>query len=233
MGTMNRTLTASLVAELRAMIIDGTVAPGDKLPSESELIARHGVSRTVVREAIARLQAEGLVQSRRGAGSFALVPPAPDAAGIRPVRTLEDRRALLEFRLGVEPQAAALAALRRSPAHLAAIGGALAGFAASMANPAEAMRYDFEFHQAVAQASGNAYYAEALARLGPTMIAMPRARLGEGSPAYREDLFAQSVHEHAGIRDAIADADPEGAAAAMRAHLSASRRRLAGGAGQG
>ncbi|MFD1214798.1 winged helix-turn-helix domain-containing protein, partial [Arthrobacter sp. GCM10027362] len=78
---MTRNLTATLVDELRARIVDGSLAPGEKLPSENTLIAEHGVSRTVVREAITRLQAEGLVHTRRGAGSFVLIPPAAAEGG--------------------------------------------------------------------------------------------------------------------------------------------------------
>ena len=107
---MSRNLTSALVDDLRARIVDGRISPGERLPSESTLIAEHGVSRTVVREAVARLQAEGLVHTRRGSGSFVLTPPAAPGGTSRPVRTLQDRRRLLAFRPGVESEAAALAA---------------------------------------------------------------------------------------------------------------------------
>src|SRR5215210_4137016 len=100
---MSRNLTADLAADLRTRIVDGAIQPGDKLPSENTLIDEFGVSRTVVRSALTRLQAEGLVETERGRGSFALTPPPADPTagpGSRPVATLEDRLQLLEFRTG-------------------------------------------------------------------------------------------------------------------------------------
>ena len=74
---MSRNLTADLATDLRRRIVDGVIQPGAKLPSENALISEFGVSRTVVRSALTRLQAEGLVETERGRGSFALTPP-PD-----------------------------------------------------------------------------------------------------------------------------------------------------------
>ncbi|NUS35743.1 MAG: GntR family transcriptional regulator, partial [Pseudarthrobacter sp.] len=108
---MSRNLTADLAADLRNRIVDGVIQPGEKLPSENTLISDFGVSRTVVRAALTRLQAEGLVETERGRGSFALTPPAEGlqaAPGARPVATTEDRLHLLAFRMGVETEAAAL-----------------------------------------------------------------------------------------------------------------------------
>ena len=73
---MSRNLTADLASDLRRRIVDGVLAPGAKLPSENTLISEFGVSRTVVRSALTRLQAEGLVETERGRGSFALTPPS-------------------------------------------------------------------------------------------------------------------------------------------------------------
>ena len=112
---MSRNLTADLAADLRNRIVDGVIQPGEKLPSENTLISEFGVSRTVVRAALTRLQAEGLVETERGRGSFALTPPA-DGPPARRERgrwpAMEDRLHLLDFRIGVETEAAALAAAR-------------------------------------------------------------------------------------------------------------------------
>ncbi|MFI7481804.1 FadR/GntR family transcriptional regulator [Kocuria sp. M1R5S2] len=127
---MSHNLTTALVEDLRARIVSGHIAPGERLPSGSTLIAEHGVSRTVVREAVARLQAEGLVHPRRGSGSYALTPPASPPGTGRPARTLQDRRALLGFRTGVESEATALAALAataRADHHLVRMEDALPG----------------------------------------------------------------------------------------------------------
>jgi GntR family transcriptional regulator, transcriptional repressor for pyruvate dehydrogenase complex len=227
--------TADLVAELRRRIVDGEIAAGEKLPSENELIAAHGVSRTVVREAIAHLQATGLVRTRRGAGSFALTPPAAPGAGwpVRPVRTVADRRSLLELRTGIEPEAAALAAGRRSEADLAAMADALARFDDSAAAPASALEHDFAFHRAVAEAAGNPFVLDLIDALGPAMITMPRHRLEPAGAPLGDDGDGSSRggvvgHEHAAVLAAISSRDPLAASAAMRTHLAGSRRRLDG-----
>lgn len=226
---MSRNLTADLAADLRNRIVDGVIQPGEKLPSENTLISDFGVSRTVVRAALTRLQAEGLVETERGRGSFALTPPVdgpPAVPGGRPVATTEDRLHLLAFRMGVETEAAALAARNHTDRQLRAVTAALDAFSESTGHPAHAMKSDFEFHRAVAAASGNPFYSDCLASLGQTMIAMPRTRLMTGVEHYARDHFDQVVLEHKAIRDAIADGDGATAAAAMRTHLANSRRRF-------
>jgi GntR family transcriptional repressor for pyruvate dehydrogenase complex len=224
---MSRNLTADLAADLRTRIVDGDIQPGGKLPSENTLINEFGVSRTVVRAALTRLQAEGLVQTERGRGSFALTPPPgnPGPAG-RAVTSLEDRLHLLDFRIGVEAEAAALAARNRTDRQLGTLLKTLKDFTASAAHPAHAMKSDYEFHLAVAAASGNPFYADCLTSLGQTMIAMPRTRLMAGSEQLEPESFEHVVHEHESIYAAIADGDPSSSSAAMRSHLANSRRRL-------
>jgi GntR family transcriptional repressor for pyruvate dehydrogenase complex len=227
---MSRNLTTDLAADLRNRIVDGVIQPGDKLPSENTLISEFSVSRTVVRAALTRLQAEGLVETERGRGSFALTPPPEGpTAGTRPVVSIEDRLHLLEFRMGVEAEAAALAARNRTHRQLKALQKALEDFTASVENPAHAMKSDYEFHRAVASASGNPFYSDCLASLGQTMIAMPPTRLMTGVEHYARDHFDLVVHEHGSIYAAIAESDGASAAAAMRSHLANSRRRLRAG----
>ena len=226
---MSRNLTTDLAADLRNRIVDGDIQPGEKLPSENTLISEYGVSRTVVRSALTRLQAEGLVETDRGRGSFALTPPddsPAQAPGTRPVSSTEDRLNMLDFRIGVETEAAALAAGNRTDRQLKAIHGALEQFKASSGHPAHSMKADFEFHRAIAAASGNPFYTDCVAALGQTMITMPRPRLVSREEPESPERFAQVVHEHTSVYEAIAEADPAAAAAAMRLHLSNSRRRF-------
>ena len=225
---MATTLSGTLVESLRTRIVGGDIAPGEKLPSEPRLAAEHQVSRTVVREAIARLNLEGLVHTRRGSGSYALTPPADGADGDPPLaRSLDDRLALVEYRLALEAEAAALAATRRTPAQLAALADRLDALASSDGHPATAMQHDFAFHRLVAEAAANRFLLEALDRLGPQMIAMPRGRLDRHEGDQPDaDRFAAVVQEHQAVLAALESQDPLAAAAAMRVHLAGSRRRL-------
>lgn len=227
---MSRNLTADLAADLRNRIVDGVIQPGEKLPSENTLISEFGVSRTVVRSALTHLQAEGLVETERGRGSFALTPPADGpspAPGSRAVSSMEDRLQMLDFRVGVETEAAALAARNHTERQLKAMHGALEQFIASSGHPAHSMKADFEFHRAIAAATGNPFYTDCISALGQTMITMPRPRLVASDHQDSPERFAQVVHEHSSIYAAIAEGDQVAAAAAMRLHLSNSRRRFA------
>lgn len=223
---MTRSRTTALADHLRAQIADGVLPTGQKLPSEAQLIAEHGVSRTVVREALGRLQAEGLIHTRRGAGSYALTPPSETTTpATRPVRTPEERLQLIEFRLAVETEGAALAAERRNEAQLAALRTELESFSAAERNPAQAMRHDFRFHRLLAEASGNPFLLDAVDGLGSAMITMPRTRItgssesdgdaakrdasppGIAAPAHKGKRHKEGEHatgrpEHTGTEDA-------------------------------
>lgn len=246
---MTPSRTDALADRLRTQIAEGAVPPGHKLPSEAQLIAEHEVSRTVVREALGRLQAEGLIHTRRGAGSYALAPPAATTTpAVRPVRTVEDRLRLIEFRVAVETEAAALAAARRSTAQLTSLENKLEAFSSAEGNPAQAMQHDFRFHRLLAEAAGNPYLLDAVEGLGSTMITMPRTRIAgssgtqtgnraeNGSSAANRSgappssagssSHQQAAQEHGQILAAVATQDPQAAAAAMRTHLTASRSRL-------
>lgn len=223
---MKPNLTVSLVEHLREQISSGSIAPGDKLPSENSLIAEHSVSRTVVREALTRLQVEGLVHTRRGAGSFALTPPAPETgAQARVPRTLAERRQLLEFRIGLESEAAAAAAVAGNADTLPALDAALAAFRKAGTNASRSMSCDFEFHATVAASSQNPYFLDAVRHLGPAMIAMPRQRL-DSTESVLLPRLEQVAEEHLAIRNAIASGNAMAAAAAMRVHLANSLHRL-------
>lgn len=221
-------LTEGVVAQLRARIVDGGLTPGEKLPSESELMEEFSVSRTVVREALSRLQAAGLVETYRGRGTFVLTIPSDEAFSVEAssVRTLAERLELLDFRLAFEVEAASLAAARRSPDELRELSQALDVFRASRAKPSGAVDADFQFHLKVAAAANNRYFVDLLTSLGPTIIAMPQTRLRAPEGPERDTHYDRVVAEHEAIYTAIEAGDSPGAAAAMRTHLSNSRHRL-------
>ena len=128
------TLTSQLVKALTERVRSGELKPGDRLPTEQELIEEFKVSRTVVREAISSLKAAGLVATQQGVGAFVLQAESspPFRLDNANLNLLKDVIAVLELRIGIESDAAALAAQRRTPAHLAAMRGALDRMAAAI-----------------------------------------------------------------------------------------------------
>ncbi len=226
-----RTLALELVDGLGERMRDGRLAAGDKLPSEAAIMAEFGVSRTVVREAISKLQASGLVDTRHGVGSFVIgpLPLLSEGGGFRiapeQVATLRDVVALLELRIGVETEAASLAAVRRRPADLAAMREALDAMASAVDAGGDAVAADFRFHLEVARATGNPHFADLMTTLGSMVI--PRARLTAGAPpdATQQAYLRRVQVEHESILDAIAAQDADAARAAMRTHLANSRER--------
>ena len=212
-------LTGRLAGTLRAAIAAGEFKTGDRLPSAAELTRQHGVSRTVVREAVAELRSEGLVESRKGAGIYvrrnALIPVSESR-----LATLPEVIDMLELRSAVEVEAAGLAARRGSPAQHAAIREALEAIRPEDSKDKGAAKLDLGFHKAIADATNNARFGRFLDTLG--LDAVPRSRLLEpgDEPHAMRDYMDQLNAEHIAICEAISQCDAEGARAAMRDHLS-------------
>lgn len=222
-----RTLAEEVVSGLTERIREGQIKPGDKLPTESEVMTSFGVSRTVVREALSRLQASGLVETRHGIGTFVLARPAETASPFRidlaTMGTAMDVLAMLEFRVSLEAEAAGLAATRRSDEQLAAMRRALDAMTRGATEGSDAVSADFDFHLSIARATGNRYFTDIMGHLGTMLI--PRSRLQVNSQERAQ--YLERVHiEHENIYDAIERHDPEAAKAAMRMHLTNSRERL-------
>ena len=222
-----RSLAHDVVDTLAGRIRDGSLAPGEKLPTEAAIMEEFGVSRTVVREAISRLQAASLVETRHGVGTF--VVGMGDAAAFRispdQLGTLQDVIAVLELRIAVETESAALAAMRRSEDNLRSLRGALAAFISAVEEGRDAVGPDFQFHLEIAKATQNQHFVDLMATLGGMMI--PRARLEPAVPLTPErQAYLRRVNaEHENIVEAIGRQDPEAARAAMRTHLANSRER--------
>ena len=222
-----RSLALAVVETLQTRIREGRLAPGAKLPTEGQVMDEFGVSRTVVREALSKLQASGLVATRHGIGTF-VVEPGEDAAfriDARQLDTLRDVIAVLELRMGVETEAAGLAAQRRSAANLDVMRAALDEFAQAVDEGRDAVAADVRFHGEIARATQNTHFANLLGTLGARII--PRARLDPAGIVddERRDYLRRVNAEHESIYDAIARADADSARAAMRTHLSNSRER--------
>ncbi len=219
--------TAQLAERLGRDIREGKVPAGARLPTEQELIARFQVSRTVVREAIASLRAEGLIVSRQGAGVFV----AGDAVS-RPFRIVSDElRSLtevenvLQLRLAVEVEAAAIAAERRSPADLRLLRGCLDQIDAAVAQGEAAVKEDLAFHCAIAAATGNPYFERFMQFLGPVIIPRQTIQLGLTTAAERRAYLGLVQGEHRRIYAAVRKGDRDEAQRCVRQHLEAARDR--------
>lgn len=220
-------LTQQVVDHLSKLIDSGTLAPGEKLPTESEIVQDQGVSRTVVREAISKLQAAGVVATRHGIGTFVLDNTNKSDFGIKAgsVTTIRDVLAMLELRISIETEAAALAAIRHTEDHLKEMRRALDSFRDHLDAAKPTVGPDFQFHLAIARATGNDYFWNILNHLGSSVIPRSRFPINESQPQAREYLVRIS-NEHEDTYDAVGRRDPEAARAALRNHLGNSRERM-------
>ena len=225
-----RGLAHALVDDLGDKIRNQQLRPGDKLPTESAIMQVYGVSRTVVREALSKLQAAGLVETHHGVGTFVLQPSQFRTAGMfrlegSDIATTVDVLAVLELRISLETETAGLAALRRSDEQLRGLREALDDFEANVAAGGDTVKPDQRFHLLIAEATGNPYFADIMGHLGAGLI--PRARVSAIRNHDRRGEYLVHVNrEHEEIYAAIARRDPDSARAAMRIHLTNSRERL-------
>jgi GntR family transcriptional repressor for pyruvate dehydrogenase complex len=220
-------LSRRLFDELAEQIKSGRLAPGERLPTEQALTRAAKVSRTVVREAVAALRAEGLVITRQGVGAFVSAEPQRAPFRIEPERlqSLADVLNVMELRLGVEIESAGLAAERASKSDVKAIGGALNSIEAAVTANASAVDEDLAFHRTIAQATGNPEFVRFLQFIGGHLI--PR-RTVSGLPdrmGGRRAYLALIQEEHRRIYDAISAGDAKAARDAMRRHLTRSLER--------
>jgi GntR family transcriptional repressor for pyruvate dehydrogenase complex len=230
-----QSLTSQVIDEVTGRIQSGQYKRGDQLPTEKGLIEEFGVSRTVVREAIANLKANGLVSTRQGIGAFVM------DESLRSFRIPEEKLAIaeelleaLEVRIAIESEAAALAAIRRTPEQLAAIEAACNAMDAALLRGEETVALDIAFHRSIAEATGNRHFLGLFNYLGEVL--MTRARLSVSGAQLSDtpydaktlDAFLRRISsDHRQIVDAIAAQDSDGARAALRRHLGGSRDRLA------
>lgn len=230
MQTMRRreTLTGQLTRTLAERIASGQYAVGTRLPSEAEMISEFGVSRTVVREAIANLRANGRVTTMQGVGAFVMQQDPAEGFQIDGAKlsAVQEMVAVLELRIALESEAAVLAAQRRTPEQLATMKAALGEMGEAIARGEDAVHADMRFHQSIAEAAGNPHFLKLFNYVGELLI--PRARLQavrlDNLPM--PDYLARVQREHEQICYAIERQDPEAARAALRMHLSESKARL-------
>jgi len=205
-------------------IKSGAYAPEERLPSEFDLAAEFQVSRPVIREALKRLRDQGLIYSRRGAGSFVRQTGLRQPLGFGPLQSIAGLQRCYEFRLTLEPAVAAAAAERRTEAGLAEISAALDEMRDATSRKRHREDSDFAFHSAIARASDNTYFATAMEAL-KDHIAVGMQFHGQSLTATPDGL-RHVFDEHKAIFDAIHAQDAPLAERLMREHLTGSRARL-------
>lgn len=220
-------LASILAKKLRDEIESRRLKVGDRFPTDSEIAEAFGVSRTVVREAIAALAADGMVQPRQGAGVFVMTQATSAFSAIAGERSNKISVALnvLEVRMGIEIESAGLAAQRRSTSQEAAIHEAWNEFGRLLERGVPTGKTDFSFHRAIAEATNNPFYIEVLDALGsrtiPCDVASPW-----GTDSVLTYEYQVGLHEeHRLILQAVSARDADGAREAMRDHLSRSQDR--------
>ncbi|MEO6895834.1 MAG: FCD domain-containing protein [Caldimonas sp.] len=214
-------LSDRLAARLGGQIDAGALRPGDRLPTEQRLAETHGVSRTVVREAVHQLRSRGLVRSRQGSGMFVTAAPPGEAftLDLALIGSIDDVLRVREVRRALEAESAALAAERASRAQVTALRKALRAIDRSGAEGRDGVAEDLAFHRLLAEAAGNPHFARMLEFLDQyTQEAM---RVTRHNDASRTDFLEAVRMEHAAIVDAIAAGD---AAAARRCAVQHMRR---------
>ncbi|WCK16186.1 FadR/GntR family transcriptional regulator [Agrobacterium tumefaciens] len=214
-----------IIDNLSAEIRSGKLKNGDQLPTEPQLERTYGVSRTVVREAIADLRSSGYVIPIHGKGVF--VSNVSEWAGVKltqsEVGTIAETLEMLEFRLATEGEAAAIAAYRRTAQQEAAISAAHRKMGRAIDAGESTVSADYEFHTAIAIATNNRFYLGALRQFGSRSI--PRGQFPTLPETGDADYLRKVQAEHEAILRAIVEQDPDAARKAMRDHMLASQRR--------
>lgn len=226
MATPRVSLTDKVIKSLQNDIKEGRYSAGMRLPTEPTLTKQFGVSRTVVREAIAALKAAGILESRQGAGVYVLEQPKGEEKNTlfnADYADLSDILEVLELRMAVEIEAAGLAATRRTTAQLMKLLESLRVMENSIEAGHSADTADYEFHKAIAASTNNSRYVEFFNFLQDKVI--PRSRLykNEMHPDKLKDYLRKVLQEHHRIYSAIAANEEVEARKAMRKHLMTSR----------
>lgn len=223
----SNSLTHSLVESLRAKIFEGNLKPGTKLPSAKEIEEQAGVSRSVVREAVSALKAEGLVVSRQGVGVFVTSNVSKQKFEIEDEEfsSIEDALQILELRMAVEIEMAYMAAKNRTKKQMQTIWKCLEAFDKQVASGNDAVKEDLDFHLSVANASGNPYFARFIKYIGEGVIPA-REIITNFEKSFDSEGYLHIIQkEHQKIAQAIEQQNCEAAQEAVRDHLGNSRER--------
>lgn len=217
-------LGEQLSVRIGALIESGEFSEGDRLPAESELADKFGVSRPIIREALSQLRSQGLIVSRRGSGSYVQRRDDAAQAGHRvetpfgPLSSLSQVKKCYQFRATIEGDAAYYAALNRTAETLSQMRVALEKLEAAVLDRQLGMSPDYEFHVAIARGSGNEFFETIMKQLQtPIEFTINLARSLSLTRSGEHMMTIQQ--EHVGIYKAIEACDGDTARRMMRAHL--------------
>lgn len=222
-------LSDRLASRLGAQIGSGALKPGDRLPTEQQMALAHGVSRTVVREAVHQLKSKALVTSRQGSGVFVAQPPthlplAFDPAVLASVQSVVH---VAEVRRVLEGEIAALAAERATRSQIAALRRALKAIDTAVAGGGDGVDEDLSFHRLIGEATGNPQFRLLIGFLEQYL--REAICITRGNEARRSDFMAAVQQEHRAIVEAIARRDPVRARHHATRHLESGQERLVEG----
>ena len=207
------------------LIANGAFAVNSRMPTEMELSERFDASRPVVREALQRLRDDGVIVSRQGSGSYVKRRPEADVLQLVPVGSLADVQRCFEFRAGLEPAAAALAAQRRDTSDLEQIDLAMRALDRCIAEEHLGVEEDSNLHDAIARATHNQYHQSVQTSLRSHVIAGMNVTRSLSLRRSLTQLRAVQ-EEHERIVDAIRRQDPDAAFEHMKAHILNARSRM-------
>lgn len=225
-----QTLADQLYGQILEQIVSNKLVQGERLPSENQIATAFGVSRPVVREALRKLQEDGLAEARRGVGTFVRRRPSEKLIEYATADSVAGLMRAMEARITVENATARMAALRASPKDLTRIDAALQALEASMQARTPSVEADYQFHRAIAAASGNDVFIQMLDCARNAIehgIDVAQKLTREGSQAWVNTV----IREHRQILEAIRAGDSEAAGVSMAYHLLQSRMRITDHAG--
>lgn len=215
-------LAASAAEELLALILRGDFVAGQRLPPERVLAEQMNISRTSLRDGIARLEVLGHLEARQGNGVFVREPSAAHLTqpfqGML-LRSPQKLAHLLEFRQMIEPEVAAQAAVRATPTQIVQLELCLERQEAARARHIKLSEEDMLFHNLIAQIAGNEVVMLVLETLRSLMLQLRNQVVG--------DQPELTISEHRALVEAIASASPQAARQAMLVHMGSVRRHAA------
>jgi GntR family transcriptional regulator, transcriptional repressor for pyruvate dehydrogenase complex len=210
-----------IAQQIKAMIVQGQLKMGDKLPSTKELSERFGVGRSTTREALSALKAMGLIEIRQG-GACRVIRQAPSEISLPEWTSLRMNRTtlleLMEVRQSLEISIASLAAKKRTSEDLAQLQLIMQEMESAVDDDAAGERTDLAFHELLVQATHNAIMVQTCDSIRNAMEMMIRD-IRRAELYANQEVAVQLLKEHKVIYDAIYSGDPMLASQAMREHL--------------